>query len=469
MSRRLRSIRLRLLAANLLILPLFLGFTAYGLDRAFGNYQLDKQRENMALQLLLLARAAEWSEGVWQTETVDEPRLALPDSGLYGFILSRQGAVAWQSESVALSGWDAGSPAGIASVAADAGFLSLPIGGSKFSDCYRGEPYYCYARVIAWGSRGPEALFLVLESKAAIIAARTEYRQFLGLLSLGLGLLLLVVQLAVVRWGLLPLRQITRDIDSLKTGTREKLDSDVAQELEPLTSGINVLLESEERRRRRVRNTVDRLTHTLKTPLMLVRNSREEGPAYRALVDEQVDRILGIVESELAAARLDGRVPDILGKAVQLKPVIERIARAYRKLPRVGRESEGEIELDTGAVDSGIEFPGEGRDLQDLFGSILENSVRYCRRRVEVGAALESAADGDWLRLTVGDDGDGIPPGFEALILERGARADTASVGQGLGLSIALAIVSAYGGSLHTGRSPLGGAEFVIRLPASQR
>ena len=464
MSRRPPSIRLRLLAANLLLLPLFLGLTAYGLDSAFANYQLDKQRENMVLQLLLLAKAAEWNDGRWQTEAVDEPRLNLPDSGLYAFILSRQGAVDWQSESVSLS---AHPPGDIGRVAGHAGLLALPIGRGKFSSCELGVPYYCFARVIAWGSEGPEALFLVVESKAAVLAARAEYRNFLGLLSIGLGVLLIVVQLAVVNWGLSPLRRITRDIDKLKSGDSERLHSDVPPELEPLTSGINVLLESEERRRVRVRNTVDRLTHTLKTPLMLVRNSGEEGEAYRALVDEQVSRIQGILESELTAARLDGRAADILGKAVQVKPVIERIARAYRKLPRVGGQEQGDIKLDTSAVADDIVFPGEERDLQDLFGSILENSVKYCRSRVEVSASLEPGAGRRWFMLTIGDDGDGIPAGFEDIILERGARADTASAGQGLGLSIALAIVSAYGGSLYSGQSPLGGAEFVIRLPAA--
>ena len=83
MARRNLSIRLRLIAANLLLLPLFLGLMAYGLDRAFGGYQVDQQRENMELQQLLLAKAAEWSGEAWQVQGLDEPRLGLPDSGLY--------------------------------------------------------------------------------------------------------------------------------------------------------------------------------------------------------------------------------------------------------------------------------------------------------------------------------------------------------------------------------------------------
>ena len=461
------SIRLRLIAANLLLLPLFLGLMAYGLDRAFGRYQIDQQRENMGLQQLLLAKAAEWSGEAWQVQGLDEPRLGLPDSGLSAFILSRSGALLWQSESAEMADIPANSAEALQDLTTAGGLLELPIGRGQFSECELDGPGYCFAKVIAWGSRGPEALFLVIESQAGILAARAEYRRFLGLLCLALGLILVAVQLAIVRWGLSPLGRIADDIDGLKSGERDRLDSEVPQELEPLTSNINVLLDSEERRRERVRNTVDRLTHTLKTPLMLVRNSTEQGEVYRELVDEQVGRILGIVESELARARLDGRAVEILGKPVQVKPVIERIARAYRKLPRVGGEHAGDIELDTSLVSDDLAFPGDERDLQDLFGSIVENSVRYCRRRVQVACRMEDGPGGPWLLLTIGDDGDGIPEGFERLILERGARADTVSEGQGLGLAIALAIVSAYGGSLHTGHSSLGGAEFLIRLPAA--
>ena len=109
----------------------------------------------------------------------------------------------------------------------------------------------------------------------------------------------------------------------------------------------------------------------------------------------------------------------------------------------------------------------QGRDLQDLFGSLLENSLKYCESQVAVSAALEQASGRDWLVLAVEDDGSGIPPGLEHEILKRGARADSANIGQGLGLSIAVEIVSAYGGSIHAEQSPLGGARFVVHLPGA--
>jgi two-component system sensor histidine kinase PhoQ len=46
--------------------------------------------------------------------------------------------------------------------------------------------------------------------------------------------------------------------------------------------------------------------------------------------------------------------------------------------------------------------------------------------------------------------------------LQRGARADTVTSGQGIGLAVAVEIVSAYGGEMKVGRSILGGASFSV-------
>ena len=72
---------------------------------------------------------------------------------------------------------------------------------------------------------------------------------------------------------------------------------------------------------------MDRLAHVLKSPLQLIRNSDPSDENYQGVVQEQVDRMLGVVESGLTRARLDGRAPDILGQPVPVRPVLERCDR----------------------------------------------------------------------------------------------------------------------------------------------
>jgi two-component system sensor histidine kinase PhoQ len=450
-SRNPLSIQLRLLAATLLILPVFLGLTAWMLDRAFANYQLEAQSERMRLIQLLLAKATEWNGQSWTVGALDEARLELLNSGLYAFLLSPQTEILWASPSAGQIGELADPGAAVVETVQKLGLFHESRGERQLLSCTLEADHFCQATRIAWGSSGPESIFLIIESQAGVVSAREAYRDNLLMLCLLAAVLLLLAQWLVIRWGLVPLRSIAGAVDELQRGKQDELKGVFPPELVPLTRNINLLLDSEKRRRGRVRNTMDRLAHVLKTPLMVIRNSDESDDAYRELVQEQVDRMLGVVESGLTRARLDGRAADILGQAVPAQPVLQRIVDAYRRLPRP-------VEIDTSGLSPDAVFIGEEPDLQDLFGSILENSIKHCRYRIDVSCRHEQSEGQDWLVLTVGDDGDGIPPGYETEILRRGARADSANLGHGLGLSIVVEIVSAYGGSLHTDHSSLGGA-----------
>lgn len=97
--------------------------------------------------------------------------------------------------------------------------------------------------------------------------------------------------------------------------------------------------------------------------------------------------------------------------------------------------------------------------------NLLDNAARYRASRTRVSATIEDRH----LVLGVEDDGPGIPPADRERVFERFTRLDDARVageGTGLGLAIANELVGAAGGtmSIHTG--DLGGAAFVVRLPA---
>ena len=78
---------------------------------------------------------------------------------------------------------------------------------------------------------------------------------------------------------------------------------------------------------------------------------------------------------------------------------------------------------------------------------------------------------GDVVRLTVDDDGVGIPAHERTRVFERFARLDEARAtdagGTGLGLAIAQDIVERHGGTIGVETSPLGGARLVVHLLAA--
>ncbi len=103
--------------------------------------------------------------------------------------------------------------------------------------------------------------------------------------------------------------------------------------------------------------------------------------------------------------------------------------------------------------------------LERVLCNLLENAAKYtpAGSRITVAARLH----GNWVSVSVSDDGPGLPPGREEAIFEKFTRGEreSAKPGVGLGLAICRAIVEAHGGSIQAAESPAGGAAFVFTLP----
>mgnify|MGYP001556980269 FL=1 len=87
---------------------------------------------------------------------------------------------------------------------------------------------------------------------------------------------------------------------------------------------------------------------------------------------------------------------------------------------------------------------------------------------MRISAGAEGAGQtrpGLWIRVE--DDGPGIDRARRDALLQRGVRGDERVEGHGLGLAIVLELVTAYGGDIEIGRSPLGGARIEVRIPAT--
>lgn len=109
-----------------------------------------------------------------------------------------------------------------------------------------------------------------------------------------------------------------------------------------------------------------------------------------------------------------------------------------------------------------LSFRGVEGDLLEVLGNLLDNAHKWCSSRVAVGGRREAGV----LVLWVEDDGPGIPLGRSRAVLERGARADLATPGHGIGLAVVREICVAYDGDLEIAASPLGGALVRVRLRA---
>jgi signal transduction histidine kinase len=108
---------------------------------------------------------------------------------------------------------------------------------------------------------------------------------------------------------------------------------------------------------------------------------------------------------------------------------------------------------------------GDADRLRQLVRNLCDNAVRHAASRVW----LESGAVDGQARLTVSDDGPGIPSADRERVFERFVRLDEArdrdSGGSGLGLAVARAIARRHGGDVQVIEPLHGGASLEVRVP----
>jgi len=104
-----------------------------------------------------------------------------------------------------------------------------------------------------------------------------------------------------------------------------------------------------------------------------------------------------------------------------------------------------------------------GRVILNLLNNAFDAVSGVDGGEVRVGVSR----DGDGLRLTVADNGTGIPQGIREKIFEPFFTTKGSGEGTGLGLSLSHDIVAkGHGGTMSVAESKTGGAEFTIVLPS---
>ncbi|RYE89872.1 MAG: ATP-binding protein, partial [Oxalobacteraceae bacterium] len=113
---------------------------------------------------------------------------------------------------------------------------------------------------------------------------------------------------------------------------------------------------------------------------------------------------------------------------------------------------------------------GIDRDrITQVLANLLSNAIKFSEAGTTVTTRVEDG--GGRVRLSVTDQGSGIPEGFRGRVFQRFAQADGTnsrrSGGTGLGLSICKAIVEQHGGTIRFDSVAGQGTTFVVELPAA--
>lgn len=130
------------------------------------------------------------------------------------------------------------------------------------------------------------------------------------------------------------------------------------------------------------------------------------------------------------------------------------------------RAQEKGIALVLPALDESHCASGEFRRVLQILLNLIGNAIRYAPGQTTV--RIECGGDGNSAWIAVEDEGDGIAPGQAEKVFEKFERLGrSGDGGSGLGLYISRKLARAMSGDLSVGKSPAGGARFVLQLPAA--
>lgn len=448
------SIRARLIWGAFGVLLVFLVGAGWAVQQAYVDGVRAQRFARLQTTIYLLMAGAELNAqgALVMPAALAEPRLSLPASGLYANIANLDKNEEWQSAST---------------LGLNPPFLRQQAPGQWHFDTVIAPPaqpgdtaksaraYLAASYAVKWSvnDRAAPLVFSVLEDKAAFDQELQAFERTLWSWLGGAGLLLLLTQSLLLRWGLAPLGRMAREIRHIEKGEQARVEGNYPVELAGLTHNLNGLMEQERARQTRYKDALDDLAHSLKTPLAALRASLDAPGELPGMVAQQVARMDDIVVHQLGRAGASGAAR--FAPHLALAPILNRIRDT---LAKVYVDKNLLFTLDcppdlTWRMDQGDAF--------EMLGNVLDNAAKWAQKKVSARIWL----DGKRLHIRVCDDG----PGFAdpQAVLARRVRLDERVPGHGIGLAVVRDLVASHQGELTVAKADLGGAQIDIVLHAA--
>jgi signal transduction histidine kinase len=231
---------------------------------------------------------------------------------------------------------------------------------------------------------------------------------------------------------------------------------------------IRAQLREKERREQALREFVANTTHDMMIPLTVLQGhlaalkaSAHEGRGLdERLLASSMDEAhyMGALMHNLAiAAKLDASRPELLRSRVDLNALVARVMGRHMPIA-----NELKVSLNSAVPEEPVIAQGDVTLLEQAVSNVVYNAIRHNRPGGHAALVLEPR-NGSEFRLSVVDDGPGIPEAELSQLVQRGFRGATARTrspeGQGLGLNITFQVAKLHELKLSFKPSEYGGLE----------
>lgn len=345
-----------------------------------------------------------------------------------------------------------------------------------------------------WSQRGARLLvqlivtYLVGVVIALINVALTSNMMFLNVHDLKLTSLLIIFSALIsiffayflaqrLAQPVMMVRAAARQIANGKFNTRVMLNG--SYELVDLGETFNSMaqqLEESAQRQHKLEKMrtelVAAISHDLRTPLASLRlmteavsdgvTDEQQTKLFLGRMRTEVEYMTGLIEDLLELSQLDAHA---LKLKIEQSNLSDLISDTLESLQDQAAQKHQTL---TGQVDPHLpELSFDMRKIQRVLNNLISNAIRYTP---ENGTILITAKQqGQWVEVSVHDNGDGIPPEEKERIFEAFYRTERSrgreSGGTGLGLAIAKGLIEAHGGQIEVQSQPQQGSTFIFRLP----
>lgn len=281
-----------------------------------------------------------------------------------------------------------------------------------------------------------------------------------------------IVSYFLARRILAPVKGLAKTITRIRKGESNLrgVVKGSGDEVDLLAGEFNSLLDHNEKLIKNLKSTIDNVAHDLRTPVTRFRTSLEFALLREGNIDDLKESLQEGLESSERILELLNAIMDVSESESQtMKIKLEKIELEYffHQLDDLYQYAceDKHITLAIKSEENLCVMADRVRLTQAL-GNLIDNSLKYSLPNTTIHILAESS--GNDIRISITDQGMGIPEEDLEKIWDRLYRGDKSrtSPGLGIGLSVVNAIVNAHKGTI-TVKSRVGhGSTFSLTLPS---
>lgn len=302
---------------------------------------------------------------------------------------------------------------------------------------------------LAKSAAGEEYVIMLNASHAPVSATVMTLQVQLIVLSAALLVIALLLALVISRHVSRPMARLSREAQQFAGGEYEMTFTGGGfREADELAATLNYAAEEVAKSDRLQRELLANISHDLRTPLTMIRGY---GEVMRDLPGENTPENVQVIIDE--ATRLSELVGDLLDLSRiragtrTLNPESFNLTEAVRGvMGRYGKLTQRDGLVITFAAEEDILVTADRTMLLQVIYNLINNAINYSGQEKRV--TVRQTVEGEMVRISVTDTGEGIPADQLPLIWDRYYKVDRvhrrAMVGTGLGLSIVKQILDAH-------------------------